>query len=89
MAGPAERMDKHVGDYRMNKDQGGEKFVQWLGQLTKANSKNGQLFNHAETVHYLERLRMYRPHYNVDAIFSIPFCLKNLHAVSGGVSHGI
>jgi hypothetical protein len=87
VAGPAERMDKHVGDYRMNKEQGGEKYVQWLGQLTKANSKNGQLFNHAETVRYLERLWMYRPHYNVDVIFSIPFCIRNLHDVSGGVSH--
>jgi hypothetical protein len=86
VAGPAERLDKHVGDYRMYKDQGEDKFVHWLGQLTKANSKNGQVFNHAETVRYLERVRTYRPHYNIDTIFSIPFCLKHLHGTYGGVS---
>jgi hypothetical protein len=84
-AGPAERLDKQVGDYRMHKEAGEEKYTHWLAQLTKANSKNGQLFNHEETVRYLEGVRVYRPHYNVDAIYSLPFCLKNLHATFGGV----
>jgi hypothetical protein len=86
VAGPAERLDKYVGDHEMNKALGEEKYTHWLGQLTKARSKNGQVFNHEETVRYLVRVRTYRPHYNIDPIFSIPFCLKNLHATFGGVS---
>ena len=86
IAGPAERMDQHVGDYEMKKEQGEDKFVQWKAQLTKANSKYGQIFNHAETVGYLTGVRRYRPHYNVDPIFSIPFCVRHLHGTYGGVS---
>ena len=86
VAGPAERLDKLVGDCRMYKEQGDAKYIPWVGQLTKSSSKIGQLFNHDETVRYLERVRIYRPHYNVDPIFSIPFCLKHLHATFGGVS---
>lgn len=47
-------MDKHIGDYCMHKEQGGDQYSQWPVQLTKANLKNGQLFNHTETVCYLE-----------------------------------
>jgi hypothetical protein len=79
-------MDKLVGDYRMTLEQGEDQFVQWKAQLTKANSKYGQIFNHEETVRYLELVRKYRPHYNVDPIFSIPFCLRHLHMTYGGVS---
>jgi hypothetical protein len=85
VAGPAERLDKQIGDYRMYKEGGEEKYTHWLAQVTKGNSKNGQLFNHAETVRYLEGVRVYRPHYNIEPIFSLAFCLKNLHAISGGV----
>ena len=77
----------------MNKEAGKEKYTHWLAQLTKANSKNSQLFNHEETVQYLEGVWVYQPHYNVEMIYSLPFCLKNLHMTSGGVrtsliSHG-
>lgn len=86
VAGPAERMDKLVGDYQMYKNQGPDKYIPWIAQVTKANSKNGQIFNHLDSVEYLELLRIYRPHYTVDAIYSIPFCTKNLHGTYGGVS---
>jgi hypothetical protein len=86
VAGPAERMDRHVGDYHMHREQGVERLSHWLAQVTKASSKLGQLFNHSETLRYLERLYVYRPHYTVDEIFSIPFCMRSLHATTGGVS---
>jgi hypothetical protein len=59
VAGPAGQMDKHIGDYRMYKNHGADKWTQWIGQLIKGNSKKGQIFNDAETVHYLEALRVY------------------------------
>jgi hypothetical protein len=86
VAGPAEKMDKHVGDYRAKIEEGESAFGKWLGEVTKASSKFGQVFNHKETVLYLETLREYRPHYNMDPIFSVAFCLQHLHNVYGGVS---
>lgn len=86
VAGPAERMDKLVGDYRMYSSQGSDKWASWIARITRSNSKNGQIFNHDETIEYLEQLRVYRPHYTVDSIYSIAFCIKNLHGTFGGVS---
>jgi hypothetical protein len=85
VAGPAERLDKQVGDYRMYRLQGSDKLVKWMAQITKGNSKAGQLFNHAESIQYMEQLCVYRPHFMVDAIYSIPFCLKTIHGTYGGV----
>ena len=83
VAGPTEQLDKHIRDHWMHEDTGDKKHTQWLGQLMKANSKNSQSFNHKETVQYLKWVWVYQPHYNIDPIFSIPFCLKNLHVTSG------
>jgi hypothetical protein len=86
VVGPVEKMDKLVGDYQMTIEQGEDQFAQWKAQLTKVNSKYGQIFNHEEMVQYLELVRKYLPHYNINPIFSIPFCLCNLHMTYGGVS---
>ena len=34
VAGPAERMDKLVGDYRMYSSQGSDKWVSWIARIT-------------------------------------------------------
>jgi len=85
-AGPSEKMDRHVCEYRTKSEAGRAELGQWIAQITKANSKFGQVFNHEETVLYLETVWQYQPHFNVDPLFSVPFCISHLHKIYGGVS---
>jgi hypothetical protein len=86
--GPAERLDSKYANYEAERDSGSAKQLQmWINGLSKAkDSKLGQIFNHAETREYIEILREFRPHFNVNAYFSQKFCGGKLHNVNGAVS---
>jgi hypothetical protein len=86
--GPAEKLDAWVTEYMAQTEQCTPRELQaWISKISKAkNSKLGQILNHEESRSYLEALREFRPHYNVDNIFSMNFCVDVLHDISGGVS---
>jgi hypothetical protein len=86
--GPAEKLDAWLTEYLAQAELMTPKELQgWISKVSKAkNSKLGQILNHEETRSYLETLRQFRPHFNVDHIFSMNFCVDALHDINGGVS---
>ena len=85
--GPAEKLDAWCMDYKSVQENGGDKALKgWISTNAKEkNSKLGQIFNHAETRNYLTAVLEFRPHFNVDDIFSVNFCVDKLHNVNGAV----
>ena len=83
--GPAERMNGLLTDYEALSDNASGQQA-WLNLKAKAGSRLGQIFNHRETVEFMQALRQFRPHFNEDKILCIPFCVETLHDVNGGVS---
>ncbi|KAM6489100.1 hypothetical protein JOM56_015414 [Amanita muscaria] len=87
--GPAERLDGFVAKYEAKLAEGQGSNVPldaWLADLGKRiNSKAGQVLHHAETLQYVRILRTYRPHFQVDSIYTVNFCVGSLHHISGGM----
>jgi hypothetical protein len=91
--GPAERLDGYVAKYEAKLAEGQGSNVPldaWLTDLSKRiNSKAGQVLHHEETLQYVRILRTYRPHFQVDSIYTVNFCMESLHHISGGVSETV
>jgi hypothetical protein len=84
--GPAEKLDGLLQEYSVQENNGVDaQMKRWIQGITRANSKYGQIFHHAETREYLKALNEFRPHFNVDTYFSASFCMERLHAVNGAV----
>jgi hypothetical protein len=77
-----------LGKYRTQAAQlTAKELTTWLASVSKSkNSKLGQIFNCVETRQYLETLEQLSPHFMIDSINGIPFCMDFMHGVNGGVS---
>ncbi|KAM6490054.1 hypothetical protein JOM56_014097 [Amanita muscaria] len=87
--GPSERLDGYVAKYeaKLAEGQGSTGPLDaWLTDLSKRiDSRAGQVLHHEETLQYVRILRTYRPHFQVDSIYTVNFCMESLHNISGGM----
>jgi hypothetical protein len=86
--GAAEKLDSLYADFDAHRNTKSAKKVQvWITRNARSRtSKLGQILNQPETREYIETLRDFRPHFNVDSFFSIAFCIGQMHHINGGVS---